>query len=74
MPALADIQAAILRAKTVASIVAPWHRSARFKVRVGRATELAIRVETPGHQLPVFIDGCVVERTTEYHGFEVIQL
>lgn len=74
MPALADITEAIKAAKAGPSRARLLGSTPRFKVRVGPAAEASLRCETTDHRLPIFIDGCVVETTTEFNGYEVVEL
>jgi hypothetical protein len=74
--ALSDIRAAIMCAKDRADAMpcGPFKFLAtpRFKVRIGHACQQALRAE--GVDRPVMIDGCAVEHTQEFPGWEIVRL
>lgn len=73
MTALTDIRLAITRRQLERKRVPLIGRHKVMVVRVGYSAEAAIVAETTDRRLPAEIDGLLVERTTEFKGWEVAE-
>jgi hypothetical protein len=73
--ALAEIEAAITAAKATPDLnPGPFKISRRWKVRVGHSAAQAICCEAEERRLPTMIDDCVVERTGDFPGWELVRI
>lgn len=75
MSALAEITAAITAVKATPDFyAAPFGLTRRWKVVVGPSAERSILCDVEDRKLPTMIEGCVVERTKDFPGWELVRI